>query len=230
MSDEVVPGVHRLDLGFVNAYLVDDRDRDVADPALTLVDAGTPGKTAELRAEIRAAGYDVDDVDRILCTHYDFDHVGGVAELDLDAPVFAMEPDASLLDGAAKPPLRNHKGLFQRLVGAFLERPARPARRVADGDAVGGFVAHHAPGHTPGHAVFVHEALSLGVLGDLVRGVGGELRASTRYVCYDGARNAESIRSLAARNLGFEAAATGHGEPLRTGGAAALDRLAARLG
>lgn len=52
MSDELIEGrLHRLDLGFVNAYLVDDGE-------VTLVDAGISRSVGTLRAELTQAGYD----------------------------------------------------------------------------------------------------------------------------------------------------------------------------
>jgi glyoxylase-like metal-dependent hydrolase (beta-lactamase superfamily II) len=230
MSEELAPGVYRLDLGMVNAYLVDDRDTDAPDPGLTLVDAGTLGDADAIRTGLADAGYDTDDIDRVLVTHYDYDHVGALAALDLDVPVYAMEPDASYLDGSKAPTIWNHKGLLQRVAGLFLTRPDRPCHRLEDGDSVGGFVASHTPGHSPGHAVFVHEESSLALLGDMVFGEGpGELAEPPWVVCYDRAENAESIRSLAAKHLDFEVAAMGHGDPLTSDGHAALSRLAARL-
>ena len=48
-------------------------------------------------------------------------------------------------------------------------------RRVADGASVGGFDAVYAPGHTPGHTVYMHEGLDAAFLGDLVAERGGSL-------------------------------------------------------
>lgn len=238
MPPTLAPGVYHLDLGMVNAYLVDDRDTGVDDPGVTLVDTGTPWKVGTLESELEAAGYAVDDVDRVLLTHYDLDHVGGLVPLGIDSPVYAMDPDASFLDGFEKPPIRNHKGLTQRALGVFLQRPERPVTRLSDGESIGGFVAHHTPGHTPGHTVFVHEALSAAFLGDMVfggdsddtgTGADGGLDASPWYVCYDTKENAESIRSFADSGVRFDVAAMGHGDPLKSGGDRALERLASRL-
>lgn len=58
MTDELVSDrVYRLDLGIVNAYLVDDDET-------TLLDAGTPNAVEDLRDELDAAGYDERDLDR----------------------------------------------------------------------------------------------------------------------------------------------------------------------
>ena len=148
MATELADGIHWFELTGVNAYLVED---DV----LTLVDAGTPFDAPAIEAGIKDAGHTVGDVERVLLTHYDFDHAGALAHLtDLDATVRAGAIDAGLLTGARKPPLGNHKGLLQRATGPFVRSPALPVEPIADGERVGSFTAHHTPGHTPGHMSF----------------------------------------------------------------------------
>lgn len=214
--------VWAFDLGMVNAYLVDDG-------AVTLVDAGTPGAAESLRDEVADAGYDTAEIDRVLVTHFDIDHVGGLAPLDLGSgvPVYAAEPDASFLDGSRKPPLGNKKGLFQRALNVFLTLPETGIERVEDEETVGGFTAYHTPGHTPGHAVFHHPGLRVALLGDMVAGDDGALKTPPWILAYSNRRNRRSIRALADRRLSFEIACMGHGDPLSEGGDEALASLAA---
>jgi glyoxylase-like metal-dependent hydrolase (beta-lactamase superfamily II) len=214
--------VWAFDLGTVTAYLIDDGD-------VTLVDTGTPGAVDDLRAGVDEAGYAVDDIDRVLITHFDIDHVGGLAALDLDVPVHAMDPDAGYLDGSRNPPILDRKGLFQRLSGVLLTRPDGPIRRIEDGDEIGRFRAYHTPGHTPGHVAFHHSDLGVAVLGDLVSEDAGRLETPSWFLMDSTAENAESIRALAGHDLDFSIACVGHGDPLPEGGSAALSDLAARL-
>lgn len=222
MSHELIEGrLHRLDLGFVNAYLVDDGE-------VTLVDTGIPRSVGSLRAELTQAGYDAEALDRVLLTHFDLDHAGGLAGLGGDVPIYAMEPDASFTDGSAKPPPRNHKGLFQRLTG-LLYTPTESVDRLADGETVGSFTAHHTPGHTPGHTVYLHDELPVALLGDLVREDDGRLERPPWFINYDTGQVVESVRGLASLEPAFDVAAMGHGEPLVDAGDAALQELASRL-
>lgn len=223
MTDELLPGqAYRLELGTVNAYLVDDGET-------TLIDAGTPNAVDALRGELDEAGYDADDVDRVLITHFDLDHVGTLAQLDVDGPIYAMEPDASFIDGARKPPLSNHKGLLQRLTDIWFTRPSQRVRRLDDGESVGGFDAYHAPGHTPGHTVYLHDAFGVAFLGDLVAEENGTLTTAPWIFTYSKPENATSVRALADRDLSFEIAAMGHGTPITENGTAALDDLARQI-
>lgn len=214
--------VFRLPLRGVNAYLVDDGD-------LTLVDAGTPWDGSRLRRALAARRCDVADLDRVLLTHYDVDHVGGLAALDdeLDVPVYVADPDASVLEGVASPP-RSVKGLTQRLMDGFVTRPSVPVRRVREDDDVGEFTAYRTPGHTPGHTSYVHGS-GVAFLGDVAVSVGGQLRPPPRLLTHDSATNAASVRALADRCPPFDVAAPGHGDPLRSSGYGALCRLADKL-
>lgn len=209
----------QLDLGSVNAYLLDDG-------AVTLVDAGTPGSVDDLTQGLDEAGYDTEDIDRVLITHFDIDHVGGLAALDLSATVYAMEPDASMLTGERKPPLANRKGLLQRMTWIMLTHPSGPITRVTDEETIDGFRAYHTPGHTPGHATFHHQEEGVAFLGDLVSGEDGRLGTVSWLLAYDGTEVRESIRDLAGRDLEFDIACMGHGDPLTSGGATALRTLA----
>ncbi|MFC7098167.1 MBL fold metallo-hydrolase [Halobaculum marinum] len=221
-------GLWRVDGRASNTFLVADGDGD--DAALYLVDAGVPGDAGAIRAAVSNAGYDLGDVDGVLLTHYDYDHVGSLAELpELDCPVYAAEPDASFLDGTEKPGLWPHKALLQRVLGAFLDDPALPVERVADGDAVGSFTAYHTPGHGPGHLAWVSEARGVAFLGDLVREDDGALTASPWYISYDGSEVRDSVRSLDDRAPDFTTACVGHGDPISSDGREALASLAASL-
>ena len=53
MATQLADGVWWLDLGMVNAYLLDGDD-------VVLVDAGTPGKARAVRDGVRAAGFELD--------------------------------------------------------------------------------------------------------------------------------------------------------------------------
>jgi len=222
VTDELVADrLYRLDLGVVNAYLVDTGET-------TLIDAGTPNAADYLRGELDEAGYDAGDVDRVLVTHFDLDHVGTLARLAFDGPIYAVEPDASFLDGSRTPPLSNHKGILQRLTDFWLTRPSTPVKRLTDGDSIAGFDVHHAPGHTPGHAVYLHETLGAAFLGDLVAEEDGSLTTAPWILTYSTSENTNSVRALADSDRSFDIAAMGHGTPITENGSEALVELARR--
>lgn len=221
MATQLADGIWWFSLRGVNAYLVDD---DV----LTLIDAGTPLDAAAIETEIEATGHTVADVERVLLTHYDLDHVGALSRLtDLDATIYAGAADADLLTGEHRSPWRNHKGAFQRAAGLFVRTPDLPVEPIADGETVGTFTAYHTPGHSPGHTAFVSEEHSVGFLGDLIFEDGGALTQSSWLVSYDTDEVRESIRSLAERAPSFAVLGMGHGVPFVRDGDERLADLAA---
>ncbi|MDY6817711.1 MAG: MBL fold metallo-hydrolase [Halobacteriales archaeon] len=229
MAERLAPGIWLLDLGWpaplgTNAYLVADGDGE-----LTMVDAGMPINATSVRSEIQDTGFAVDEIDRVLITHYDLDHVGGLARLvpALDAPVYIGETDRQLYDGGYDPPWLHHKGLFHRGLRALHRLPADlEIRGVADGDRIGDFLAFHTPGHNPGHTVYINEAQSVGLLGDLVWEEDGEFTTPIWFDSYDLSTIRRSIRRLVAESPPFEVACVGHGTPLRANGLTALKALA----
>jgi glyoxylase-like metal-dependent hydrolase (beta-lactamase superfamily II) len=236
MPRRLTEGVWLLDLGLVEpvdsyAYLVDDAGEG-GDGTVTLVDAGLFLNRPTLDDELAAAGegYTLADIDRVLVTHYDLDHVGGLrAFAGSGVPVYVGTDDAALLAGDADPPLLHHKGLFHRVARQLWPFPDVEVVPVGDADTVGGFCAYHTPGHNPGHTVYVHEGLGVAFLGDLVWGEDGALTTPIRLDSYDMDELAASVRDLAARAGEFEVAAMGHGDPLTSGGSRALADLAERV-
>jgi glyoxylase-like metal-dependent hydrolase (beta-lactamase superfamily II) len=223
MAERLADGVWHLDLGWMpplasNAYLIDDDE-------VTLVDAGLVRNRPSIRGELRAAGYAPADLDRVLLTHYDLDHTGGLARLGgALPPVYIGETDAQLASAEWEPPWLHHKGLFHRVARTLFPLPT-DVRRVRDGDRIGGFTAHHAPGHNPGHTVYVHDS-GTAFLGDLVWEQDGELTTPIWFDSYDMVELRASVRDLADR-IEFDLACMGHGTPLAD--PMALADLAARL-
>ncbi|MDS0276394.1 MBL fold metallo-hydrolase [Halomicroarcula sp. S1AR25-4] len=229
-------GVWLLELGLFpplasNAYLVDESAFDGESDALTLVDTGLWWNEPTIVDELAAVGYGPADLDRVLLTHYDLDHVGGLNRLvpEFDGPVSVGTDDLALLEGHVDPELLHHKGLFHRASRRLFPLPDLVLEPVADGDAIGGFTAYHTPGHNPGHVVYHHADASAAFLGDLVWEDDGDLTTPFWGDSYDMNRLRRSIADLSARIPPFEIAAMGHGDPLTVGGDDALRTLASRV-
>lgn len=225
MPRQVAEGVFLLEVAWPepfgsNAYLVDDGE-------VTLVDAGMPIPRRWLSREIRRSGYDPVDLDRVLLTHYDVDHVGGLRGLDADVPVYLGAGDVRLVRRSWSPTWTHHKGTFHRLTRRLFPLSGVDLRQVEDGDRIGGFRALHTPGHNPGHTVYLHDATGAAMLGDLVWESDGDLVRPWWVDSYDVDRLTESIRRVAEES--FEHACTAHGVPLSPGADATLRALAADL-
>ncbi len=223
MARRVAPGVYLLEVSWPepigsNAYLVDDGD-------VTLVDAGLPIPRRPLAEELHDVGYDREGIDRVLVTHYDVDHVGGLS--GIDAPIYLGREDAGLVRGQWSPPWHHHKGAFHRVVRRIYSLSEFDLRPLGDGDRVGGFRAIHTPGHNPGHTVYIHDALETGLLGDLVWESDGRFVPPPWIDSYDTELITESIRRVAEES--FEHACVGHGDPVSPNADDTLRALASEL-
>lgn len=224
MYRELREHVWWIKLSGVNAYLVNDTE------TVTLVDAGLPWQRRSVQRAIADVVGEMAEIDRVLLTHYDLDHVGTLTRLDaLDAPIYIGRDDYPYLVGEASPPWRNHKGAFQRAVGWLTDTPESPVEIVDDGDEIGSFTAHHAPGHTPGHTVYTSERHSVAFLGDLVREDDGEFVPSPYAISYDTDEVHTSIQDLADTLPPFAAACPGHGVPFSEAGSVRFSECAERI-
>lgn len=221
MATELRDGLWQFELRAANAYLLED---DV----LTLVDAGTPWDESAIRSDIAGTDHAIEDIDRVLLTHYDLDHVGTLAALtpELEATVYAGAFDADILRGDRSPPWTNHKGAFQRIAGLFIDAPSLSIESITDQESVGSFTAYDTPGHTPGHVTYVSETHDVAMVGDLLMESGGSLEPSGWVMSYDTDQVRISIIELADRSPAVEMVCMGHGTPITEDGSSILDALA----
>jgi glyoxylase-like metal-dependent hydrolase (beta-lactamase superfamily II) len=160
----------------VNGFLVNTGAR------LILIDAGAGAllgaRQGKLVANLKAAGYAPEQVDEVYLTHLHGDHVGGLllkgarAYPNATLRVARQEAEFWLNDkqmAAAPGPMRSQ---FQSAMAAV--EPYRKAGnfKTFDGETalMAGITARPAPGHTPGHTIYVVESDGqvLLVVGDLV--------------------------------------------------------------
>jgi glyoxylase-like metal-dependent hydrolase (beta-lactamase superfamily II) len=225
---EIAPGLHRVSLGMVNAFMI---ARD--DGGVTFVDAGVEGSEAKLLAAVETIGRRPHDVDQVLVTHGHPDHVGGIPGLVAftGARVWMHPADAEMAAaGRSHREWQTAPGLVNRAVfAAVLSRagdemtPVASDCLVGEGDVIAPLAirAVGSPGHTIGHVSYLWPAFG-GVLfvGDAVSHF-GSLRLTVNYEDLDEGRR--SLAQLAA--LDFQIACFAHGRPI-VGGAAARFRAA----
>ncbi|MDQ6695354.1 MAG: MBL fold metallo-hydrolase [Chloroflexota bacterium] len=226
----VVPGVYRVPLGPVNAFLIDH-------DGLTLIDTGIPGSAGKILDAVRDIGKKPADIRQILLTHAHADHTGSLAALKRELGVVATymhSLDAELLrQGVAGRPVRPAPGLFNRLFyTAFFARqsgmpkvePAEVEHIVEDGSVLpvaGGFQVIHIPGHCAGQVAFLWpEQGGVMFAADAASNMFG-LAYSPIYE--DLALGRRSLRKLG--KFKFEVACFGHGKPITEG---AAERFARR--
>jgi glyoxylase-like metal-dependent hydrolase (beta-lactamase superfamily II) len=220
-----VDGVHIIDLGQVNAYVLDTEHGRV------LVDTGFEETYEELAKRLAELG----PPDLIVLTHVHRDHTGGLAQLKRAAGTpAAMHPvDAELLrKGVGGRPVEGAPGTDPDFVAMLNKGVTVPASEIeielADGDEVPGFPGlrvFHAPGHCAGQVVLLWERGG----GLLVAGDAASNREDLTVprVAEDYDLTERTLARLA--ELDFEAAVFGHGAPIEQGAARAFtERWAAK--
>ena len=180
-----------------------------------LVDAGT--RYARRRI-LRALGGHVPAAHAL--THAHADHQGASAALCDEFGIELWCPDGDAT-AVASGDLRDRTPLnpVTRAQLRWWAGPAHPvARRLHEGDEVGGFTVLETPGHSPGHASFWRAADRVLVAGDVlfgrhpVTGRPGLHEPPSRFTL-DPRANRAAIRRLAALEPAI--VCFGHGPPLR---------------
>jgi glyoxylase-like metal-dependent hydrolase (beta-lactamase superfamily II) len=243
---EVANGVHRGGSSLVNWFLVEDGGR------VTLVDAGVPGHWPQLDELLAAMGRSRGDVEALVLTHGDSDHVGFGERLrrETGARVFVHGDDVEITTTRKQKKTEAGPGTLaefrhgaaRRILweiarnGGLRVPPVAEVQTFSDGDVLdvpGSPRVVHTPGHTHGHCV-VHLA-DRGVVfaGDalctynVLRGTRGpQLMPPALTVSTPQAL--ASLDQIAA--LEADTVLPGHGEPWTEGAAAAVERARAAAG
>jgi len=160
----------------VNAYLINTGSK------LILVDTGAGSLLGDglgkLVVNLKAAGYQPQQVDEIYLTHMHPDHLGGLTQNGKaafpNAVVRAGQQDADfwLSESRLKQAPPKEKASFENVIAAL--KPYQAAGHFKtfsnDGELSPGISAFAAHGHTPGHSIYLVESQGkkLLLLGDLI--------------------------------------------------------------
>ncbi|HEV2723170.1 MAG TPA: MBL fold metallo-hydrolase [Thermoleophilaceae bacterium] len=242
LERDAAEGIHRVEDGYVNFFLVEDG------AAVTVVDAGHPSSWGPFQQALREIGSKPQDVEALVLTHGHFDHMGFAdrARRELGVPLWTHPEEVSVArhpwrydhERSRLPYLRNPS--FARVLASMT---ASGALWVKGTDEVNTFEAPNGhldvpgrprpvftPGHTHGHcslhfpdrgAVITGDAV---VMLDVYTG-----RTGPRIVA--GAATADSARALssleAIASTGAQTVLPGHGDTWRDGARKAAEQAAA---
>ena len=227
----LAPGVWRIRLlrDLVNGFIFRDADGQV-----TLVDMGLRSHGPKVMAALASIGSGPSDVTRLLLTHAHPDHAGGTAHVSRETglPVDVHVADAEFVRTGQAPPrdeslrigvLANRLGRGRRDF-----EPVEVGETFVDGQVVpiaGGLEVVHTPGHSPGHAAYLHRDSGVLITGDSIFNVRG-LRWPIKAFCTSFVMTTQTAERLT--TLDYTTAAFTHGAELRDNPRAAIGDFLAR--
>jgi glyoxylase-like metal-dependent hydrolase (beta-lactamase superfamily II) len=179
LERDAAPGIHRIEDGFVNFYLVEDGGR------LTVVDAGHPRSWGTLQDALEELGHSAADIDALVLTHGHFDHVGFAkrAHEELGVPVLVPQGEEPVVDDPWDYDHENPRIYYAKnpeFLKIFAAMGAKGALWVqgiddvvpyAPGDVLdvpGRPTAVFTPGHTYGHSALHFPDRDAVIAGDAV--------------------------------------------------------------
>lgn len=163
------------------------------DRGVLLVDAGLPGQTDALAAELDAAGADWADVWGVVVTHQDGDHAGGLSAVveRADPVVFAHELCAPYVDGR-EDPIKSDGDRYPPVPvdveltdGVSFRTEAGPMRVV------------FTPGHAPGHVSLYLPEVGVLIAADALTADEEGLQGPSEHFTLDMPEAATSVERLA---------------------------------
>ncbi len=210
--EAVPPHLIRIELSSVNVFLW------TGPGGPTLIDTGYPWTFNKLLDELKAAGVQPADIQRIIITHADLDHIGGLKGLTTfsDAAIACHAVEASFITGKRPLPVRRSlagrilqlgnkavQGVYKPFVDEvqtlLLDKQKTPE----------GFTVVYLPGHSPGQIGLFHKDEGLLITGDALLNRNDHLSLPPSIFTPNKEQAIESLAKL--RKLDFETACFGHG-------------------
>ncbi|HQY93514.1 MBL fold metallo-hydrolase [Caldilinea sp.] len=230
---QILPGLWEIDeIGdIVHCYLWEWSG------GLTLIDVGMPTHVHTLLDALTAKGYALHNVRRVIITHGDADHMGGVAKLKkaTGAVVGCHSVEKVLLEHPSKrvPASLLLRPVFAllRLAPQFNVLPVTPDELYVDGQQTPeGFTVIHTPGHTPGHISLLHREKRFLIVGDALNNRGGKLQLPPPLFTPDMHNAQRSVWKLAKKyGEDFDVMVFGHGPPILQNGGRKVQSLVTQI-
>jgi glyoxylase-like metal-dependent hydrolase (beta-lactamase superfamily II) len=171
------------------------------DENMILIDAGYSGQYDTIRDACINEGIHFENINKIIITHQDLDHFGGLPEI-LEASkdkieVMAHEDDKPYIQGE-KPLVRLNSNFLnsmpedrQEMVKQMFKNftPVDVDTTLLDNQELpfcGGITVIHTPGHTPGHLCLYHKNSKTLIVGDAMNVMNGKLMGPRKEILEDG--------------------------------------------
>ena len=149
------------------------------------------GYLLQIKNSMIEAGVSFDRLNKIIVTHQDIDHIGGIKGILSEKPdveVLAHEEDKPYIQGEKKIVRLNPQFMERinalpdverlKILDMFENSSVKVNRTVSDGEVLpycGGITVIHTPGHTPGHICLYHQMSKTLIVGDAMNIIDGQL-------------------------------------------------------
>jgi len=210
-NSEIADGIHWIEHGFVNSYIVEDKEHD----ELILIDTAMNKKAKKIIEYIRSELNDQIPA-KVYLTHHHLDHMGGARKLqdEFHPRFFAHEHDADVISGdrtslVGPTILKPLIWVVMKLIGP--KPVTEPIEFVEDGQKSDMFKVFHLPGHTMGSVGFLQNATMFS--GDSAVTDSGNVKLGPKTAAEDWDLAHHSMKKLGTIGK-FEQILPGHGEPI----------------
>lgn len=204
----VSKGLNIIELGNdvinMNPILILDEEN------LILIDTGLPEQLGKIAEEVSKAGVSIKDINKIILTHQDLDHIGNLASIIKNTEnyieVLAHIDEKPYIQGD-KSPIKMMPEKLNAMseeernsrIDMFNKAKANVTKTIEDGeilDYCGVIDVIHTPGHTPGHACFYLRRYKTLVAGDAMNVMDGKLVGPNPTFTLDMKQAIESLKKL----------------------------------
>ncbi len=218
---KIIDNVYIVPKVIANTYILSDPD------GLTVIDAGLPRSEKRILAYVAGLGKSARDIKRIIITHADLDHYGGLAALQKasGARIYASQIETMAMakcqaSREIKPSGFSLRRMLFAVLSPFIKATPCQADEVLTGDMVlpvfGGLQVIETPGHTPGHISLFSPSSGILFCGDSMVSNEKGLIGSRPGITWDETKARESESKQA--RLGAQIVCTGHGPVVREAG------------
>ncbi|WP_459481379.1 MBL fold metallo-hydrolase [Clostridium saccharoperbutylacetonicum] len=205
---EISKGLNIIELGNdkinMNPILILDEEN------IILIDTGLPDQLGKIVEEVSKAGVSIKDINKIILTHQDLDHIGNLASIIKNTEnyieVLAHVDEKPYIQGDKSPIKMSPEKLNamseeerNSRIDMFNKSKANVTKTVEDGETLdycGGIEVIHTPGHTPGHACFFLRRYKALVAGDAMNVMDGKLVGPNPIFTLDMKQGIESLKKL----------------------------------
>lgn len=184
---------------FNPVYVTDGKDG-------VLVDTGVPGQSGLIEKALISEGISMDRINKIIITHQDMDHIGGLSAIKSRNPekieVISHSEEKPYIQGdkrsvkftpefaekinkALSSMPEDKRAAFEAVIKNI---PCKVDTTIEDGTVLpycGGISVIHTPGHTPGHICLYLQKYKVLVAGDALNVVDGVLVGPNQAYTYD---------------------------------------------